>query len=138
MIRSSATAYQNLTLYRDYPLSRDLSSAIRPTGEPMTFTTNGLTLAPFYINTTDNYHVYFKRTEPEIVFGATATGIENRPGAEGLTFLDEVWDRGPFRNRGGLVQVVTAVSRDRVAAGELTADERHTLIKAAARADIAS
>ncbi|MET9041881.1 hypothetical protein ABZX34_03090 [Streptomyces sp. NPDC004362] len=81
---------------------------------------------------------YFKRTEPEIVFGATATGIENRPGAEGLTFLDEVWDRGPFRNRGGLVQAVTAVSRDRVAAGELTADERHTLIKAAARADIAS
>ncbi|MEU7964487.1 beta-L-arabinofuranosidase domain-containing protein [Streptomyces sp. NPDC049097] len=138
VIRSSATAYQNLTLYRDYPLSRDLSSAIRPTGEPMTFTTNGLTLAPFYINTTDNYHVYFKRAEPEIVFGATATGIENRPDAEGLTFLDEVWDRGPFRNRGGLVQAVTAVSRDRVAAGELTADERNTLIKAAARADIAS
>ncbi|MEU4898670.1 beta-L-arabinofuranosidase domain-containing protein [Streptomyces sp. NPDC044780] len=138
VIRSSATEYQNLTLYRDYPLSRDLSRAIRPTGEPMTFTTNGLTLVPFYISDTDHYHMYFKRAEPEIVFGDTATGIENRPGADRLTFLDEVWDRGPFRNRGGLVQAVTRVADERAARGELTARQRGTLIKAAARAHLPS
>ncbi|WP_244217037.1 glycoside hydrolase family 127 protein [Streptomyces carpinensis] len=136
VIRSSETAYQNLTLYRDYPLSRDLSRAIRPTGEPMTFTTNGLTLVPFYIDNTDGYHMYFKRAEPEIVFGDTATGIENRPGADGLTFLDEVWDQGPFENSGGLVRAVTKVADARTESGELTARRRSTLIEAAARAHL--
>lgn len=136
VVRSSATQYQNLTLYRDYPLSRDLSRVIRPTGEPMTFTANGLTLVPFFVDTTDAYHMYVRRAEPEIVFGSTATGIENRPGSNGLTFLDEVWDRGPFTDPGGLVQAVTEVADERVAAGQLTADQRHTVIEAAARADL--
>ncbi|MFE7973960.1 beta-L-arabinofuranosidase domain-containing protein [Streptomyces shenzhenensis] len=138
VIRSSATEYQSLTLYRDYPLSRDLSQVIRPAGEPMTFTANGLTLVPFYINTTESYHMYFRRAEPEIVFGAVGTGIENRTDAEGLTFLDEVWDRGPFRNRGGLVRAVTEVADARVATGDLTSRQRQVLIEAAARAQLPS
>ncbi|RMB82526.1 glycoside hydrolase family 127 protein [Streptomyces shenzhenensis] len=138
VIRSSATEYQNLTLYRDYPLSRDLSQVIRPTGEPMTFTANGLTLVPFYINTTESYHMYFRRAEPEIVFGAVGTGIENRTDAAGLTFLDEVWDRGPFHNRGGLVRAVTEVADARVATGDLTLRQRQVLIEAAARAQLPS
>ncbi|MGW4730922.1 glycoside hydrolase family 127 protein [Streptomyces shenzhenensis] len=138
VIRSSATEYQNLTLYRDYPLSRDLSQVIRPTGEPMTFTANGLTLVPFHINTTEGYHMYFRRAEPEIVFGAVGTGIENRTNAEGLTFLDEVWDRGPFRNSGGLVRAVTEVADARVATGDLTSRQRQVLIEAAARAQLPS
>ncbi|MEU6605722.1 beta-L-arabinofuranosidase domain-containing protein [Streptomyces shenzhenensis] len=138
VIRSSATEYQNLTLYRDYPLSRDLSQVIRPTGEPMTFTANGLTLVPFYVNTTEGYHMYFRRAEPEIVFGAVGTGIENRTNAEGLTFLDEVWDRGPFRNSGGLVRAVTEVADARVATGDLTSRQRQVLIEAAARAQLPS
>ncbi|MEU1299539.1 glycoside hydrolase family 127 protein [Streptomyces shenzhenensis] len=138
VIRSSATEYQNLTLYRDYPLSRDLSQVIRPAGEPMTFTANGLTLVPFYINTTESYHMYFRRAEPEIVFGAVGTGIENRTDAAGLTFLDEVWDRGPFHNRGGLVRAVTEVADARVATGDLTLRQRQVLIEAAARAQLPS
>ncbi|GHA28544.1 hypothetical protein GCM10010345_36590 [Streptomyces canarius] len=138
VIRSPATEYQNLTLYRDYPLSRDLSRVIRPTGEPMTFTADGLTLAPFHINTTASYHMYFKRAEPAIVFGATDTGVENRTNSAGLTFLDEVWDRGPFRNRGGLVRAVTDVADERTAAGDLTQTQRRVLIEAAARAQFPS
>lgn len=138
VIRSSATDYQNLTLYRDYPLNRDLSQVIRPAGQPMTFTANGLILMPFYINDTDGYHMYFKRAEPEIVFGTTATGIDNRPNTDGLTFLDEVWDRGPFRGRGGLVGAVAEVSERRIAAGAMTKSQRRTLIEAAARAEFPS
>ncbi|GHJ36754.1 hypothetical protein Sm713_23630 [Streptomyces sp. TS71-3] len=138
VIRSSATEYQNLTLYKDYPLSRDLSRVFRPAGAPMTFTAGGLTLAPFYVDTTDPYHMYFKRAEPEIVFGATGTGVENRPGADGRTFLDEVWDAGPFRNWGGLVSSVSRVADARVAAGGMTGAERGAVVRAAARADLPS
>lgn len=138
VIRSSATEYQKLTLYRDYPLSRDLSRVFRPTGEPMTFTVGALTLAPFYINTTDGYHMYVKRAEPEIVFGATGTGIENRADATGLTFLDQVWDRGPFRTRGGLVRAVAEVAEGRTTTGDLTPRQRRILIEAAARAQLPS
>ncbi|MER6922149.1 beta-L-arabinofuranosidase domain-containing protein [Streptomyces spiralis] len=91
---------------------------------------------PFHIDTTDSHHMYFKRAEPEIVFGDTATGIENRPGADGLTFLDEVWDQGPFQDRGGLVRAVTRVADPRTAAGELTERQRAQLIEAAARAHL--
>jgi hypothetical protein len=135
VIQSAATSYQNLTLYKDYPLSRDLSGAIRPTADPMTFTTNDLTLVPFYVDTTANYHVYFKRAEPEVVFGSTDTGVTNRAGADGRTFLDEVWDQGPFANRAGFVRAVGDVSADRLAAGDLSRQERQTLILAATSAD---
>ncbi|MER6684528.1 hypothetical protein [Streptomyces olivaceoviridis] len=43
-------------------------------------------------------------------------------------------DRGPFRNRGGLVRAVTGVADERTAAGELTQTRRRVLIEAAARA----
>ncbi|GHH88739.1 hypothetical protein GCM10018793_69580 [Streptomyces sulfonofaciens] len=134
VIRSSATEYQDLTLYRDYPLDRDLSRAIRPAAEPMTFTANGLTLVPFHLDTTEAYHMYFTRAEPEIVFGDTATGVENRPGPDRRTFLDEVWDRGPFGSRGSPVRAVTEVADDRVRAGQLTARQRKVVIAAAGRA----
>ena len=45
----------------------------------MTFTTNGLHAAPFYIDDTTRYHAYFHRAEPEVVFGSTDTGVTNRP-----------------------------------------------------------
>ncbi|MFF0793953.1 hypothetical protein [Streptomyces spiralis] len=100
----------------------------------MPFTANGLTPVPFHIDTTDSYHMYFKRAEPEFVFGDRATGIENRPGADGLTVLDEVRDQGPFQDRGGLVRAVTQVADARTAAGEPTERQRAQLIEAAARA----
>ena len=136
VIESSATSYQNLTLYRDYPLSRDLSRAVRPGATPMTFTAGGLTLVPFYLNTTANYHMYFKRMEPEVVFGSTDTGVANRAGGDGRTFLDEVWDEGPFMNRAAFIRAVADVSSGRFAAGDLSRQERQTLLVAASRADL--
>ncbi len=134
VIQSSATSYQNLTLYSGYPLSRDLSKVIRPTSTPMTFTAGGLTFAPFYVDTTANYHAYFKRAEPTIVFGSTSTGVTNGSGADGRTFLDEVWDRGPFASQAAFVSAVDTVSAARVSAGLLTSQQRQTLLTAAGQA----
>ncbi|WP_078877680.1 beta-L-arabinofuranosidase domain-containing protein [Streptomyces sp. 150FB] len=136
VIESSATSYQNLTLYRDYPLSRDLSRAVRPGATPMTFTANGLTLVPFYLNTTANYHMYYRRAEPEVVFGSTDTGVANRAGRDGRTFLDEVWDQGPFAHRAAFIRAVADVSSERFGAGELSRQERQALVVAATRADL--
>ena len=99
---------------------------------------SSIATAPFHVDTTDAYHMYFKRAEPEIVFGATGSGVENRPGADGRSFLDEVWDEGPFRNRAGLVLAVTRVADARVAAGSLTAAQRQAVLRAATRADLPS
>jgi DUF1680 family protein len=136
VIQSSATTYQNLTLYRDYPLSRDLGRAIRPAATPMSFTTNGLTLVPFYLATTARYHMYFKRAEPRVVFGSTDTGVVNRSGGDGRTFLDEVWDQGPFTDKAGFIRAVGDVSSHRLDAGQLSRQERQTLINAASQANL--
>ncbi|MEU6597622.1 hypothetical protein [Streptomyces flaveolus] len=69
-----------------------MSLVIRPTGEPMTFTANGLALAPFYINPTERYHMYFKRAEPEIVFGAHGHRRREPPQQRGT---DVLLTRGP-------------------------------------------
>ncbi|MGY4744369.1 glycoside hydrolase family 127 protein [Streptomyces sp. ATMOS53] len=135
VIQNSSTSYRNLTLYRDYPLSRDLSKVIRPGSAPMTFTTrDGLTFVPFYIGTTASYHAYWKRYEPTIVFGSTDTGVTNRKGGDGRTFLDEVWDRGPFGGRSAVVSAVDAVSSARVGAGLMTSAQRRTVLTAAQQA----
>ncbi len=67
---------------------------------PMTFTTHGLSLVPFYVGDTKHYHAYFRRQEPEIVFGKVDSGVPNRAKDHGTTFLDAVWEQAPFGNRG--------------------------------------
>jgi DUF1680 family protein len=136
VIKSSATTYQNLSLYRDYPLSRDLSQAIKPTATPMTFTTNGLTLAPFYVDDTSQYHVYFHRVEPEVVFGSVDSGVANHTGPDGRTFLDVVWDQGPFADKGDLLRAVNQVSSDWYGSGLLTRQEREAVLTAAGRSNL--
>jgi len=90
--------------------------------------------SPFYIADTDRYHMYVKRTEPKIVFGSTDTGVPNRPGSDGLTFLDVLWDRGPFANPPAFVRAVEAASSEWFDAGRLTREERRTLIMRAGQA----
>ena len=102
----------------------------------MTFTTNGYDLAPFYINDTRHYHAYFKRVEPEIVFGSVDTGVPNRAAADGSTFLDAVWMRAPFANQGQFVAAVALASDEFYGAGLLSRQERLAVETAAAKADL--
>jgi hypothetical protein len=102
----------------------------------MTFTTHGYPVMPFYIADTAPYHAYFRRVEPRIVFGAVDSGVPNRPGADGRTFLDLVWSHAPFPTRGQFVSVVQRTAADWAAAGLLTGAERQAVLTAAARADL--
>lgn len=136
VIQDAATSYLDLSLYQDFTLSGDLSHAVTPGSDPMTFTTNGYTLAPFYNDDTRPYHVYFHRSEPEIVFGTADSGVPNYARADGLTFLDVVWYRAPFRSQGQFRQVVGQACADWVSTGLLTAAQRDAIVTAAARANL--
>jgi uncharacterized protein len=99
------------------------------------FTTHGLTLRPHYVGDTLPHSPYFRRVEPEIVFGSIATGAPNHkrndglpdydvpvegissPGTDGLTFLDVVWDEAPFATHGDFVETVRRTARDFAEAG---------------------
>jgi uncharacterized protein len=134
--KSAATTYREYGFYRDFKLDGDLARAVRPTGTPMSFTTNDLPVGPFYINDTAPYHAYFKRVEPRIVFGALDTGVPNYPRGDGLTFLDPVWAGAPFANQGLFVRAVQDISAEWLRTGLLTRQERETILIAAAQADL--
>jgi len=134
VIRSAATAYQNLGFYQDFTLSGDFSGAMVPAGAPLTFTTGGLAVGPFYIADTAPYHGYFTRVEPRVVFGAVDSGVTNYADPDGFSFLDRVWARAPFATKGHLVRAVEDVSAAWVDAGLLTSPERQAVLTAAARA----
>ncbi len=116
-------------------------------------TAGGLTLRPQYVGDTQPQSMYFRRVEPEIVFGSIGTGVPNvkrdddlpnydvpvtvivSPGDDGLTFLDVVWDQAPFANHGAFVSTVASTADAFVAAGALTQAQRATVIAAAASAE---
>jgi DUF1680 family protein len=136
VIQDASTSYLDLGFYKDFTLSGDLSHAITATSDPMTFTTNGYTLAPFYNDDTKPYHVYFHRSEPEITFGGVDSGVQNYAQSDGLTFLDVLWARAPFESRGRFRQVVGQVCAQWVHAGLLTAAQRDSVVAAAAQASL--
>ena len=136
VISNTATNYLDVSLYKDFKLDGTLDHAIVPGSAPMTFSTNGFDLAPFYINNTRNYHAYFKRVEPEIIFGSVDTGVPNRAAADGSTFLDAVWARAPFANRGQFVAAVAHASDEWYGAGLLSRQERLAVETAAAKVDL--
>lgn len=136
VIQDAATSYLDLSFYKDFTLSGDLSHAITPASDPMTFTTNGYTLAPFYNDDAQPYHVYFHRSEPEIVFGAVDSGVQNYAQGEGLTFLDVVWARAPFDSQGEFRHAVGQVSAQWVREGLLTPGQRDSIVAAAAQANL--
>jgi hypothetical protein len=133
-------------------------------GEPLMFTTNGYTLAPFFVADpedyeeepvqaegaedalspfdrrrrgprTQPYHVYVRRSEPEVVFGSVSTGVANRAGADGLTFLDRVWDQAPFASHDQFVATVERVAGELGQAGLFTAEQRTAIVDGARRAE---
>jgi uncharacterized protein len=134
--QSADTNYLEFSFYKDFTLSGDLTHAITPAGPPMTFTTNGYTLAPFFNDDINPYHVYFHRSEPEIVFGSVDSGVPNYRQADGLSFLDAVWAQAPFQNRPEFRQAVASTAAEWVSAGLLTSAEQAKVVAAAAQANL--
>ncbi|MEN3358949.1 MAG: uncharacterized protein V7637_2931 [Mycobacteriales bacterium] len=136
VIKNSATSYLKLTFARDLGLAGDLSHAATPAAAPMTFTINGLPLAPFFIGDTSPYHGYFTRVEPEIVFGSVGSGVPNHQRADGLTFLDVLWDDAPFPDQAAFIRAVASLSSSWLGQGLLTRTERQRVLTAASRSDL--
>jgi DUF1680 family protein len=134
--QSPDTNYLELSFYKDFTLSGDLTHAITPADEPMTFTTNGYTLAPFYNDDTNPYHVYFHRGEPRIVFGSADSGVTNYADSGGLTFLDRLWAQAPFAGDGQFYHAVSALAAQWVRAGLLASAEREAVVAAARAAHL--
>jgi DUF1680 family protein len=145
--------FRELTLYRYLKRDGDYSrAAITPAGGN-TFTTQALTLRPQYVGDTQPQSPYFRRVEPEIVFGSIGSGVPNRkrdedlpnydvpvqgvtsPGDEGLTFLDVVWDQAPFATHGDFVSTVARAAEAFVTAGLLSDEEKDRVMAAAGRAE---
>jgi hypothetical protein len=139
-----ATGLINVSFYRDLKLDGDLARAMTPAGSPLHFTTNGYTLAPFFVADpasgaetppTKPYHVYVRRHEPAIVFGSTDAGVANRTGGDRLTFLDVVWDQAPFANHRQFTATVSRIATEWEKAGRFTAQERAAVVAAAGKAE---
>jgi hypothetical protein len=138
------TGLLKVSFYKDVKLDGDLAPAMTPGTSPLTFTTGGYTLAPFFVadpsadpesRATAPYHLYVRRDEPQIVFRSVDSGVPNRAREDGLTFLDELWSEAPFANH---KQFMTAVNRITTAwqqAGKLSPTERAAIVVAATRAE---
>jgi DUF1680 family protein len=149
--------YRELTLYRDLKLDGDYARAAitpagtTPGGDPL-FTTSDLNLRPWYIGDNQPHSAYFRRVEPQIVFGETDSGVPNRKRDDGLpgydvpvegiqsashdgpTFLDLVWDEAPFATHGQFVSTVARTADAFVSAGVFTDAEKDQIVSTAARA----
>lgn len=153
-------AYWELSLYKHLKLDGDYSRAAitragtTPAGDPLFTTADGnLTVRPYYISDTQPVSSYFRRVEPEIVFGTLGTGVPNRkrndglpnydvpvegvesPGNDGPTFLDLVWDQAPFADHSAFVRAVSETAEELVVAGVYTAEERDVIVEKAKDAE---
>ncbi|MBB5785644.1 TIM-barrel domain-containing protein [Jiangella mangrovi] len=70
-----------------------------------------------------------------IVFGDQDSGVPNRDGGDGCTFLDEVWAGAPFEGHGAFVRAVRETTLAWQAAGLLSRTESQAVLAAAARSD---
>jgi hypothetical protein len=145
--------YQQLTLYRHLKLDGDYARAAVTKSTGVNFSAGGLTLRPHYIGDTQAHSPYFRRIEPDIVFGSINTGVSNAkrndhlpdydvpvtgitsPGSDGLTFLDIVWDHAPFADHAAFVAAVTSTADAFVSAGTFTQSARDIVVAAAVSAE---
>ncbi|HKT01824.1 MAG TPA: glycosylase, partial [Rugosimonospora sp.] len=130
---NTATSFQPYTLYPNLGLSGDLSRVLTAGTTPMQFTANGHTIRPFYVDDTSAYHVYFHRTEPEVVFGGLDTGVPNVARTDGLTLLDVVWSAAPFATQSDFRGAVQSAAGAFLAAGLITSQQSQQLVTAAAQ-----
>jgi DUF1680 family protein len=133
------TGLLNFSFYRYMKLDGDISPAMTPAGKPLHFTTNGYTLAPFFVadpdpGATQPYHLYVRRREPMVVFGSIDSGVANTARADGFTFLDVVWNEAPFASHAQFVAAVEKAATEWRGHSLLSASERQTIMDAAEKA----
>jgi hypothetical protein len=128
--------WRTFSFYRHLKLDGDLGAVVRPLAQPNFFSTHGHTLRPLYIGIDDAHHVYFRRSEPAVVFGSADSGVSNeKVDEEGLSFLDRVWQAAPFSSHSRFVRHVRTVAGQWRAHGRFTAADRQAVIAAAERAE---
>lgn len=132
--KSASTDWLPVTLSGQLPLSGSLDGAVRPTGAPMTFETNGIRFEPFFLGNPEPYHAYVRRTEDSIVFAGLDSGVPNRPDGQGTTFLDALWSLAPFKNTTAFQRGVAATADRWVAAKLLSSAEASAVSRTAATA----
>ncbi|MEV2213477.1 beta-L-arabinofuranosidase domain-containing protein [Streptomyces sp. NPDC050997] len=136
--RDPATDYLRFGLYRDAGLSGDLLPSLTPvSGEPLHHTLDGTEFAPFFEGTENPTHAYFRRSEPQVVFGTTDAGVANPAKADGTTLLDEIWAAAPFRTKDALVTRVRTTVDTWVSAGLLGRADGDKVVKTARKASYA-
>jgi hypothetical protein len=64
-----------------------------------------------------------------------STGVANSAGADGVTFLDRVWDQAPFANHDQFVATVERVAGEFGQQGLFTAEQRTAIVDGARRAE---
>ena len=129
--------FLKLSFYRHLKRDGDLLRAVTPGTVPNHFTMGAATvLRPLYVADTQPYHMYFRRDEPNVVFGVINSGVPNDGihDEEGLTVLDRIWDKAPFANHGEFVRQVEEVTARWLDAGRHTSEQRQAILTAAARA----
>ncbi|WP_436534773.1 beta-L-arabinofuranosidase domain-containing protein [Actinoplanes sp. HUAS TT8] len=119
--KSSQPDYVSRSWYGSLPLSGDLGPV--PDG-----------FGPFHSGDTDAYHAYFRRSEPSIVFDGQDSGVPNRAGATGSTFLDELWAGAPFATRRTFHRAVDTTARRWEKSGLLSRTEVAAVTAAAGKA----
>lgn len=161
--KPTESSYWQLSLYRhlkrdgDYRHAAVKQTGTTSNGDPL-FTTSSssnrsVTIRPYYISDTQPVSTYFRRVEPNIVFGTIDTGVPNRkrsdglpkydvpvanitsPGTDGPTFLDVLWDQAPFVTHTDFVKAVASTADLFLAAKIFTSDERNTVVQRAGEAE---
>jgi DUF1680 family protein len=123
--RDPRTSLLEFSLYGTASLSGDLIGNLAPiAGKPLHYLLDGIELAPFFEGTTEAFHSYFRRVEPQVVFGGLDSGVANTG-----TFLDEVWAAAPFPSKAAFVAHVSVV-----AARFYSAADRDRVVRTAQRA----
>jgi hypothetical protein len=137
--RNSSTSHLQLGLYRNAGLSGDLLPSLAPvSGKPLHYTLAGTEFAPFFEGTEDPTHVYFRRSEPRVIFGNSDSGVANPAKSDGTTLLDEIWAGAPFGSKGALVSRVRSTVNAWVTAGLLSQAGGQTVVRTAEQATYAS
>lgn len=152
---SAESGYHELSLYRHLKLDGDYTKAAiqkKETNEAgdQIFSANGnLTARPYHISDTSAVSSYFRRVEPDVVFGSVDTGVPNRkrneglprydvpvegiesPGTDGPTFLDLLWDQAPFETHQDFVDAVTSLADEFVGEDVYSDEERADIVMGA-------
>ncbi|PZG02629.1 beta-L-arabinofuranosidase domain-containing protein [Micromonospora deserti] len=130
--RDASRSYRSFGLYRNAALSGDLLPSLTPVeARPLHFTLDGHQVAPFYEGTEDPTHVYFRRSEPTVVFGGRNSGVANPVRANGSSLLDELWSGAPYGSKTELLKTLDTLTNSWVTDGLLSAGDRSAVLAAA-------